>query len=95
VPAGDRYEALLREAAHRLADTVAPYRVLTRERLAALSEEDHWRSISFEQALRWAVDHDVLRQLDPGLYEITSQSSTSSSSDPGAVRDAGASIDRR
>ena len=95
MPAGDRYEARLREAAHRLADTVALYRVLTREQLAALSGEVHWRSVSFEQALRWAVDHDILRQLAPGFYEITAQSSTPSSPGPGAVRDAGASVDRR
>ena len=73
----NRYEALTREAAHRLADTVALYGVLTRERLAALSGEEQWRSVSFAQALRWAVDHNMLRQLAPGFYGITAQSSTS------------------
>jgi hypothetical protein len=34
---GDHYDAVLREAAHRLADTLAPYRLLTREALAELS----------------------------------------------------------
>lgn len=67
---GDHYGVLLREAAHRLADTVAPYRVLTRERLAELSEASLWSTIDFEAALRWAVDHGFLRRLDDGLYEI-------------------------
>ncbi len=76
--AGDYYDALLSEAAHRLADTVAPYRVLTRESLAELSGEDLWRSVSFEQALRWAVDHGVLRRLTPELYEVAAQSTSAS-----------------
>ena len=50
MPAGDRSEALLREAAHRLADTVALYDVLTRERLAALSGE--WLSTGLGHAGR-------------------------------------------
>jgi hypothetical protein len=66
----DRKDALLREAAHTLRDIVAPYRVLTRERLASLSSETHWRSVSFEQALDWAVDHGDLRRLGDDLYEI-------------------------
>ena len=94
-PTGDHDDALLREAARRLADTVTPYRVLTRASLAALSGVDHWRSVSFEQALRWATDHGVLRQLDPDLYEIAAGSSTSSSSDVGAARDGATSVDRR
>jgi hypothetical protein len=66
----DYYGALLREAAHRLADTVAPYRVLTRERLAELSGASHWNTIGFEPALRSAVAHGLLRRLDEDLYEI-------------------------
>lgn len=75
--AGDYYDALLDEAAHRLLDTVAPFRVLTREALAVLSGEDQWRSVSFEQALRWAVDHGILRRLGSDLYEVAPGSSTS------------------
>jgi hypothetical protein len=67
----DRYDALLHEAAHRLADTLAPYRVLTREDLAELSGAARWNTIRFEQALRWAVAHDVLRRLDKDLYEMS------------------------
>ena len=66
----DHYDALLREAAHRLADTLAPYRVLTREKLGELSGASSWNTIGFEPALRWAVDHAVLRRLDEDLYEI-------------------------
>ena len=69
-PSPDRDDAVLREAAHRLADTITPYRVLTRDKLAELSGEGHWQTVSFEQALQWAVDHDVLRELSPDLYEI-------------------------
>ena len=64
-------DALLREAAHRLADAVAPYRVLTRDQLAELSGETYWRAVSFREALEWAVDHGVLRRLDTDFYETT------------------------
>ena len=67
---GDRYGALLREAAHRLADTLAPYRVLTRGRLAELSDASRWTTIDFGTALRWAVEHRLLLRLDDDLYEI-------------------------
>jgi hypothetical protein len=66
----DPYEALRREAAHRLADTAAPYRVLTRQRLAALSGEAHWGVVSFEEALDCAVDEGVLNRLAPDMYEV-------------------------
>jgi hypothetical protein len=66
----DRSDALLREAAHRLADTTAPYRVLTRETLAELSGISHWNTVGFDQALHWAVDHDFLRRLSDDMYEI-------------------------
>ena len=66
----DHYDAVLREAAHRLADTLAPYRVLTRDDLAALSEASDWKSVGFDEALRWAVAHDFVRALDANLYEI-------------------------
>ena len=92
-PADDHDDALLREAAHRLADTVAPYRVLTRESLAALSGVDDWRTVGFDQALGWAVDHGVLRRLDADLYEISARSSTSSSPDPEATPDGGTPVD--
>jgi hypothetical protein len=69
----DREDAVLREAAHRLADTLAPYRILTRDSLADLSGVGLWRSVSFEHALQWAVDHDVLRALGGDLYELCEQ----------------------
>jgi hypothetical protein len=72
-PPEDRQDEVLREAAHRLADTIAPYRVLTKDKLAELSGEDAWRTVSFERALDWAVDHGVLRRLAPDLYEIPEQ----------------------
>jgi len=71
----DHYDALLREAAHRLADTLAPYRVLTREKLAELSGASGWNTIGFERALRWAVEQDFLRRLDEDLYEIGPEAS--------------------
>ena len=75
----DHSDALLREAAHRLVDTIAPYRVLTRGNLADLSGISQWNPGEFDRALRWAVDHDLLRRLDDDLYEIA----------PGAGRDGG------
>lgn len=69
----DREDAVLREAAHRLADTIAPYRILTRDRLAELSGVGRWRTVSFERALQWAIDHDVLRALGGDLYELCEQ----------------------
>jgi hypothetical protein len=66
----DHYDAILREAAHRLADTIAPYRVLTRDKLADLSGVSGWTTVGFDSALRWAVDHDFLHRLDEDLYEI-------------------------
>lgn len=69
-PPADRDDAVLREAAHRLADTIAPYRVLTKDSLAELSGVGKWRSVSFEHALKWACDHEVLRALAPDLYEV-------------------------
>ena len=65
-----RDDALLREAAHRLVDTIAPYRVLTRKSLADLSGTSVWKAVDLDQAVRWAVDHDYLRQLSDDLYEI-------------------------
>ena len=65
-----RQDALLREAAHRLADTLAPFGVLTRDRLAELSGASRWRVVTFDGALRWAVAHDYVRRLDAELYEI-------------------------
>lgn len=67
--------ALLREAARRLVDTITPYRVLTRESLADLSGTSMWNTVDLDQALRWAVDHDFLRQLSDDLYEIGPASS--------------------
>jgi hypothetical protein len=67
---GDRSDALLREAAHHLADTLSPYGVLTRDRLAELAGASRWTAVGFDGALRWAVDHDVIRRLDGELYEI-------------------------
>jgi hypothetical protein len=67
----DRDDALLREAARHLADTLAPYRVLPRQQLAGLSGEARWRTVSFREALRWAVEHGVLRRLDADFHETT------------------------
>jgi hypothetical protein len=36
----------------------------------------HWRTVSFEHALQWAVDHDVLRALGSDLYEICTPPAT-------------------
>ena len=66
----DRGGALLLEAARRLADTLAPYRVLTGTRLAELSGAAHWSTVDLQSALRWAVDHGFLVRLDEDLYEI-------------------------
>jgi hypothetical protein len=75
--------ALLREAAHRLADTIAPYRVLTRTRLAELSGISEWNTGEFNRALRWAVEHDVLRRLDDDLYEIGPSANRNDARGPG------------
>jgi hypothetical protein len=79
----DNDGALLREAAHRLADTIAPYRVLTRERLAELSGISQWDTGEFNRALRWAVEHDVLRRLDDDLYEIGPSANRKDARGPG------------
>lgn len=71
-----RQGALVREAAHRLADTLAPYRVLTRHQLAKLSGEAHWRAAPFQEAREWAVDHGVLRRLDADSYKTTGLEAT-------------------
>lgn len=63
-------EAVLREAAHRLVDTAAPYGVLTRQNLETLSGAARWHSVTFEHALRWAVDNGMLRRLNADLYEV-------------------------
>jgi hypothetical protein len=76
-------DALLREAAHRLADTIAPYRVLTRARLAELSRISQWYTGEFDRALRWAVEHDVLRRLDDDLYEIGPSANRTDARGPG------------
>ena len=70
-PHHGRPNALLREAVHRLAATIAPYRVLTRQQLAELSGEANWRAVPFQEALDWAVEHGVLRRLDADFYETT------------------------
>lgn len=67
---GDHYDVLAREAAHRLADTLAPYGVLTRAWLAKLSGATHWTTVDFDWALRWGINHDLLHQLSDQLYEI-------------------------
>jgi hypothetical protein len=66
---GDHYDVLAREAAYRLADTLAPYRVLTRAGLAELSGATHWATVDFDWALRWGIDHDLLHRLSDDLYE--------------------------
>jgi hypothetical protein len=78
----DHYDALLREAAHRLVDTMAQYTVLTRHDLEILPGADEWRSVSFEQALQWAVEHGVLGRLTADLYEIPAKSAAAGSARP-------------
>jgi hypothetical protein len=63
-------DALLHEAVQRLVDTAAPYGVLTRQNLEILSGADRWHSVRFEHALRWAVEHGMLRRLSADLYEV-------------------------
>lgn len=65
-----RYEALLREAARDLVDTLEPDRVLTRHDLADLSGERQWGTVGFDEALKWAVEHGLLRSLGLELYEL-------------------------
>jgi hypothetical protein len=72
---GDRYDALLRDAAHRLADAVAPYGVLTRAKLGELSGASRWETIDFEVALPWAVEHDYLRRVGEDSYEVGPEAS--------------------
>jgi hypothetical protein len=62
----DRCRALLRKAVHRRAGA-AGYRVLTTERLAALSGSARWPTVGFAEALAWAVDNDILRRLGSDL----------------------------
>jgi len=63
-------DSVLREAARDLVDTLRPYRVLTRHELADLSREAAWKTVGFDEALRWAVEHGYLRPLGSDLYEI-------------------------
>ena len=65
-----RYDAVLREAAQRLADALAPYRVLTRADLAELARVKRWRGVNFDAALDCAVELGLLRRLKGDLYEI-------------------------
>jgi hypothetical protein len=66
----DYHAALLRDAANGLVDASAPYRVLPREKLAALAGANRWRTITLDDALQWAIAHGILHQLDTDLYEI-------------------------
>ena len=67
---GAQDDTRLREAAHRLVETLQPYRVLTRANLDELSGASGWEAIDFELALRWSVDHNYLRSLGGDLYEL-------------------------
>jgi hypothetical protein len=71
-----RYEALLREAARDLVDTLEPYRVLTRQALADLSREGHWSTVAFDEALKWAMERGLIRSLGPDLYEVPREPET-------------------
>ena len=73
-PKAWRYEALLREAAQSLADTIAPYRVLTRADLAGLAGVDRWRSVDFDKALECALALGLLRRLPDDFYETPDSS---------------------
>ena len=65
-----RYEALLREAARDLVDTLEPYRVLPRQRLVDLSGARQWGTVGFDEALKWSEERGLLRSLGPDLYEL-------------------------
>jgi hypothetical protein len=45
------HDAVVRAGAQRLARIVTPYRVLTRDDLAALADVEEWRDADFEAAL--------------------------------------------
>ncbi len=72
------YDAVVRAAAQRLARTVTPYRVLTRDDLASLADVEEWRDADFETALKRAVDLGLLRRLGDDMYEIPGHAATSS-----------------
>ena len=80
------YEALLRDAADALVEALAPYRVLPREKLAALAGANRWRTIRLDEAHEWAVTHGLLRQLGTGGYEIPLTSPAPPSSPPPGPR---------
>lgn len=63
------YDALVREAARRLAETVASYGVLTRVDLVAISGVERWPSIDFDKALECAEALGLVRRLPGDLFE--------------------------
>ena len=79
---GDHYDAILREAAHRLADALTPYRVLRRAELGEISGASRWKTIDFEVALRWAVEHDYLRHRGEDWYEVGPEASRETEPEP-------------
>ncbi len=64
------HDAVIRAGAQRLARTVTPFRVLTRDDLAALADVKEWRDADFEAALKRAVDLGLLRRLGDDMYEV-------------------------
>ena len=78
----DYYDALLGEAARRLVHTIEPFRVLTRDELRTRSGAGRWRTITFGQALEWAVANGMLHRLSSELYEIPAASSAGATTVP-------------
>ncbi len=72
------HDAVVRAGAQRLARTVTPYRVLTRDDLAALADVEEWRDADFETALKRAVDLGLLRRLGDDMYEVPGPAAKSS-----------------
>lgn len=64
-----RHDALVREAARDLAQTLALYGVLTRADLVRISSADHWMSVDPDAALECAIALGLIRRLDEDLYE--------------------------
>lgn len=65
----EHYDALVREAARDLAQTIALYGVLTRADLVSISSAGNWMSVGFDTALDCAIALGLVRRLDEDLYE--------------------------
>lgn len=72
------HDAVVLAGAQHLTRIVTPYRVLTRDDLAALAGVEEWRDADFEAALKRAVDLGLLRRLGDDMYEVPGPAATSS-----------------